>query len=443
MKKRRLCIAATAICLLLSGCTSLSLSSPDILTPPKAEGNQAEIQELILNSADSSHYEMVYPRQGDYKSSVIFVNLDGDSDDEAIAMFTCDKEAVKVLVADKEKEKYVSLTECTVYAPMLDQVEIADFGGDEKAILLSYPGSSPTLESLTVISPGDGVQHDLINTCAAHVVGDYDGDQTDDLLTLALADGENLPTARLFTGSDGAITEQSSCEISSDTKDYVGLSFGKICNEISGAVIDAVNTDGRYSTQLICYDYNVRSIINPLYVNDGYDRTKRTAKVTSADIDRDGVIEIPLCAPMAYSQNEDDSTVCDRIDWSVYEYAQASFSTKQSAVLCDKLGFLLNLSTERADIVTARYTGENAMSVFLWEYKRGAPERTTKLLTVRRYDKAAYNSGKIIEAAAAENNTYIYTYVIDSEDDYYTFTDDEVKNSIVLFEEPSDGDPLK
>ncbi len=442
MKKRRICVAAAVICLLLSGCTSLSLNSPDILTPPKAEGSQAEIQELIKKSAGKS-FEMVYPERGDYQSSVIFVNLDDDDDDEAIAMYTREKETVDLLVADKKNNNYTLLTEGTIHAPKIDRVELADFGGKTKEIVISYPGSSATLQSLTFLSVNGEDQDDMINSCAAHVIGDFNGDKIDDLMTLSPGDGENLPTARLYIGADGTREEQSSCEVASNIKEYVNLSFGKICDEMSGAVVDAVDNNGTYSTQIICYDYNQRSVINPLYVSDGFEKTKRTAAIRSADIDRDGIIEIPLCEPTDFSSNEDEGSVCDRIDWSSYEYTQADFSDKQSAILCEKLGFILNLTPEHADIVTARYTGENTMSVYLWEYKRNAAERTTKLLTVKRYKKEGFDNDAVLEAVAAENNNYIYTYIIETEDDYYRYTDDEVKDNIVLIEEPSDDAPLK
>lgn len=440
MKIRRVVIAA-AICLLLSGCNSLSLSSPDILTPPKAEGSQREIQDLIKDSVGSS-YEMIYPEGGEFKSSVIFSNLDDDDDDEAIALYTCDRETISVMVADIKDGRYSLLTEGAVHAPKIDRIEFSDFGSGVKDVLISYPGSSTALQSLTLL-PSDGSgQKDIINSCAAHVIGDFNGDNTTDLVTLALADGENLPTARLYIGNNGLPEEQSSCEISSEAKEYFNICFGKICDEISGAVVDAIDAQGKISTQILCYDYNQRGIINPLYVNDGFDSTKRTAAVASADIDRDGIIEIPLCKPMGYSADEDSSTVCDRIDWSNYEYTQASFTAKQSAILCEKLGFILNLSPEHAEVVTARYTGENSVTVYMWEYKRSSPERSTKLLTVKRYDKAGFDSEKVLEAVAAENNNYVYTYVVDADEGYYGYTDDEVKNNIVLIEDPTnDGSP--
>jgi hypothetical protein len=381
---------------------------------------------------------MVYPESGAYKRSVIFYDMDGDGDEEALAMYTCDSESVNIMLADNNNNSYSMLYETEIPAATLKQVEFVNFGSDSCQILLSYPGMSTAFESLTLLTVGEEVAEiDKQNPCSAHLVGDYNGDGTQDLLTLALSDGENLPMALLYTGANGALTEQSECEIASDVKEYLTLSFGKISDEVSGAVVDARDADGQYTTQLICFDYNARGIINPLYVSSIYNKTKRSAQVVSADIDRDGVIEIPICKPMDYSQNEESSAVCDRIDWSSYDYTQLNLVVKQSAILCDRLGFLLNLSPGHSEIVTARYTGENSMAIFLWEYKHNTPERTSKLVTIKRYDRSSFNKSASTEAIAAENNAYIYTYVIEPEVEYYGYTDDEITDNIVLIENTS------
>ena len=64
-------------------------------------------------------------------------------------------------------------------------------------------------------------------------------------------------------------------------------------------------------------------------------------------------------------------------------------------------------------------------------------------MTVKRYDKESYDANTVLEAVAAENNTHVYTYVIDTEEGYYGYTDDEVKNNLVLIEDPTIDDPQK
>lgn len=440
MNKLRFAALAAVLCLTLSGCSALSLNGPDLLTPPNAQGNQAQIQKLIQKNAGSK-YEMVYPKGGEYQSSVIFHDLDGDGYEEAVAMYTTDRETMRILIADNIGSSYKQLAECPISAVRPDTVEFADFDGDGKdEILVCYPGSAAALKSLTVITAGSEVdQKDMLNACSAHLIGDYNGDGIKDLLTLAVADGTTLPTARLMIDSGEGLKEQSVCEVASDVTQYASLSFGKINDEITGAVVDGINPNGEYSTQLICYDYNVRGIINPLYLNNNYINTRRAAAITSADINRDGIIEIPLCSAMEYAQNEDSASVCDRIDWSNYDYQQIELVTKQSAVLCDRLGFLLNLDAERAEIVTARYTGENSMALYLWEYKHSTPTRTIKLLSIKRYEKSDYDKDSVLEAVAGENSDYVYTYVIESEEGYYAYTDQAVTDNFVLIDTQPEG----
>ncbi|GEM_PF-861376 len=440
MKKHRVAACAAVLCLLLSGCSGLSLNGPDILTPPNAEGDQAEIQQLIRNSVGKS-YEMVYPEKGEYKSSVIFKDLTGDGVDEGVAMYTPDSESVRILIAGKDGDSYRLITEGAVQSPRLERVEFADLYGDGTSeVIVSCKGSAAEFQTIAILSSdGKTAQKDYVNACADHLIGDMDSNGRDDLLTLALADGENLPTARLFTADDGELSEIASCEIASDTREYVNLLYGKISSETVGAVIDARDLDGNYSTQIICYDYNAPGLVNPLYVGSSYNKTKRASAIASADIDRDDIIEIPLCNKMDFSSNEDSASVCDRIDWCSYNYAQLALVTKQSAILCDRLGFILNLAPEHADIVTARYTGENSMSVYLWEYKGSTPERTTKLVTIKRYDRSGFDENSVPEAIAGRNSTYVYTYVIDSQEGFYGYTDDEVTNNFVILEGPSAG----
>ena len=434
MKKRRVIIAAAILCLMLSGCSGLSLSGSDILAPPKAEGELAKILELVQESAGGKKYEMVYPASGEYQSSVIFRDLDNDGEEEAVAMYSVNPKEINVLIADPSGGGYQTTAECTVPARRLSRIEFPDFNGDGMPeILLSYPGASAQRQSLTVISLKDEAdQADMPNTCAAHLVGDFNADGTADLLTLALSDGKTLPMAELFVGTDSGLVRQSSCEVASEAKEYTSVKFGSITEDTQGAVIDAKCAGGDYTTQLICYDESAHGVINPLYVSSSYESTKRSVAINSADIDGDGVTEIPLCSLMDYAPNEDASSVCNRIDWSCYDYNELALTVKQSAILCDKLGFMLRLTPEHADIVTARYTEGNTATVYLWEYKRSNPERTAKLLTIRRYDKNAYNVETVYESVAGQNSSCIYTYVLDADAGSYGYTAEEVESNFFI-----------
>ncbi|MBQ1475503.1 MAG: hypothetical protein IIZ32_09415 [Ruminococcus sp.] len=58
MKRYRMIAAVTAVAALLSGCTSLSLNGRDILSPPHAAGDRADIQQMIEKDA-GRNYELI------------------------------------------------------------------------------------------------------------------------------------------------------------------------------------------------------------------------------------------------------------------------------------------------------------------------------------------------------------------------------------------------
>ena len=64
MKVQRMLAAVMITAVLLTGCTSLSLNDPDILTPPKAGGDRAQVQSIIEKDAKGA-YTLIYPESGE------------------------------------------------------------------------------------------------------------------------------------------------------------------------------------------------------------------------------------------------------------------------------------------------------------------------------------------------------------------------------------------
>ena len=58
---------------LFSGC-SLGLNDPALLSPPKITGREAELENLISQTADGS-YKLKYPLSGEFRSAIITEDL--------------------------------------------------------------------------------------------------------------------------------------------------------------------------------------------------------------------------------------------------------------------------------------------------------------------------------------------------------------------------------
>lgn len=72
--------------LCMSGCNISDFSADNLLRPPKAVGDEAEIEQLIAQTADSG-YTLKYPKNGKFRSAIIMTDLDGNESNEAVAFF--------------------------------------------------------------------------------------------------------------------------------------------------------------------------------------------------------------------------------------------------------------------------------------------------------------------------------------------------------------------
>ena len=84
MRTKLIC-ALLALCLFCSGCSVMDLDTQNLMSPPKATGDKADIQRVIEESAGS--YTFKYPQKGDYRSAVIMHDINGDGTDEAVAFY--------------------------------------------------------------------------------------------------------------------------------------------------------------------------------------------------------------------------------------------------------------------------------------------------------------------------------------------------------------------
>lgn len=431
MKRFRLIAALVILCLMLSACDSLSLTGPDLLSPPRAQGDQARILSLIDESAGSD-YTMIYPATGDYKSAVIFHDLDRDGKEEAAALYRGADGVSHILIAARNGDSYTAVGEGVINSSSVDRVDFCDLDRDGREELVTcYPDVSSPLSTVSVIHVDDAVtQTDMPTCCTSYLPGDYDGDGMQDLLLISLSSMITPASARLITYSEGSFGEMAACSMDDSVSELSRMTFGLISDDTVGAVIDCRNTAGEYTTQILYYDAASRSLLNPLFIYSGYQNTRRPTAIMSADVDRDNVIEIPICSMTDYADDEDVSAVCRKVTWNRYSPDAMTLVFKKTAILCDGMGFLLNLSDERTGNVTARYTGENSVTFYEWGFHGVRHEKGDELLTIRRYDKENYDSTRVIEAVLCETNTAVYTYTLTENEESYTA--DEVVAAFAL-----------
>ena len=430
MRIQHITAAVAAAALLLSGCSSMSLNSSEILAPPRAAGDRAGIQKMIEDDT-GGRYELIYPSNSDHKSGVITHDLNADGVDEAVALYKGSDGKAHVMIAEKQGDSYRSAGVEALSSTSVIDLRFADVDGSGREEVIIGCGEDTDSAVLSAFfTDGEPSMVTVAKGFIDYITGDFDGDSRDDILVLIPASAEASAKADLMICGDNGFESKSSCEVDSSIKTYAKLTFSNVNDGQKGALLDGVTPDDKYTTQVLYYDSADKTLINPLFVASGYRDTSRTQKVFSTDIDGDGITEFPLCGLSEHNKKDDISTVCPLVLWCRYETTQLAPVAKDYTMLCDQAGFQLRVDEEQTRTLTARYDAD-AFTLHEVEYKDNEPQTGRTILTVRRYEPGSFDSSSSSEVVLYENSTATYTYTLA---DNSPFTDETVKNSFIPME---------
>ncbi len=166
-----------------------------------------------------------------------------------------------------------------------------------------------------------------------------------------------------------------------------------------GVAVDGKRGDETFCTQIIYYDSKRDQLVNPLAgKTDGsgaLNPTLRSDAVFSADINNDGVIDVPTVAPMFASAEESGAAVCNMTVWNNYDPVTESFDKLlvpvMNTVINSKDGYYFVMPERWIGKVTARSDPETReMTFYLWDEDKS--RIGDKLLTLFRYTEQQWSN---------------------------------------------------
>lgn len=429
--KKLFAIVCIALVLMLSGCSSVGFESTNIMCPPKATGNKAQIQKLI-DKQTSGEYVLKYPKSGSNRSSIILHNFDDDETEEAIAFYSDkDGEHIHALFVEYIEDSYSVIEDILVEASGVDRIDFADLDGDGTyEILVGYSVSTSSQNVLSIYSYSESItQYDISCSYSSLVTGDFTYDKREDILLISLYSGDIAAKANLMIFNDNTLTELGSTELDSDITQLAQVSYGQISYGTYGAVLDGISTTGDYTTQVVLFDPSRPALLNPLYIYSGYSDTRRSTQICSLDYDKDELIDIPVCSLMMYDSTEDIQTVARHIRWSNMNTDNYSLSTSISTIFCSADGYLLTMPSKWSETATARYDSSlRELTVYACEYVENTLTLTDELVTIKAYSEDDFrkDSTGFIEFLRAGST--VYAYSIGNTENYLSITGDEISS---------------
>lgn len=439
MKKRiLLMLVAAVLTLTLSGCSGFTLNVSELMRPPKAGGENAEIQELI-DSYAGGDYTLKYPQNGSYRTAVTTVDLDGDSRQEAIAFYlpAGDAQTIHLLVMKETEDEWIVIGDHISGSTTVNEIQFADLDGDGvKEIAVGWSSYNSLINNLSfyLVSDRESTEIPTNYTYSSMLTGHFSSTDREQVMLLTLLSADKPATASLISINDtkNSIYTISEAGIDNDVVSFSQLLVGNVCDGQNGVVIDGVTAEGTYSTQILYYDKLFEELIPVSFTRDEpTNQATRSYAILSRDMDNDGVIEIPNAFKLPIDKKVADVVPIAMVYWCEYTSLGTLKIDKKSAASL-VYGFYFDIPEDWDNNFTAYANFSTNEIVFCkWDSKNGIGE---ELLCIKMFTQKAFSDGVSAKGYTklSESDRYVYAFKVPQSNSPMLLTNEEITERFTL-----------
>ena len=403
MKKKLFAMLLLCLCLCFSfsGC-NLTLQAVDkMMHPPALSGENAGIQKAFEKAVNDKNIVMKTPTTGDYRSSFILYDFDGDGEDEAIALYSysTDETAVYLHFLDCRDGEWLSIADIKGSGSEVYKIDFCDMNSDGRSEIVVCWSlyESRGNKIMTVYEPDSSsgtfvLRSILTENYSQSITCDIDTDGKAEIFNVIISSSSdiNKTYGRLFKMDDSG-----SIYLAGETEMTPAVSISLLKCETGSnphIFVDSVISDSAVITDVIgLSDGKPVSLLTSGNSSDS-PATERSSKLSFADIDKDGRFEIPVSLPLpnSYSVSGDDTEPLSLTVWygldngALYEKSERlmlysssymfSFDKKWVGTVCVKNDIQERTSTFYLYDSTAQKNGAELFSVVTvpstdWQHK--------------------------------------------------------------------------
>ena len=439
MKKRiLLIILAVALLFALSGCEMVSFDVSELMSPPKATGEKADIQKLIDKEAETE-YTLKYPQNGSFRSAITTIDFDSDGDDEAIAFYlpTGEAQTIHLLIMDRIDDEWTVVGNHTSKSTMVDRLQFADLDGDGiREIVVGYSTYNTLINDMSVyLVNSDNTSTEIVSDkkYSDFLCGDFTSCGKDELLLLSLYTPDRPASAALVALNDtkNSLYCVSETPIDADVTSFAKLQTGNVFEGQFGAVLDGVTSSGAYNTQILYYNSYFSQLLRMSFTEDvPSNQMVRNYAVLSQDIDGDSVIEIPNTFKMKIDPTQTDSVPAALIYWC--EYSSLGYlctDNIQAASLVYGCRFSIPDTWQNYTANVNYSTSEITFYEWTEEDTQGEPLLVIKMFTHDQFSDGTSAKGY---TELARNDSYVYAFLTFETNSSMLLTNEEIIEAFSL-----------
>ena len=323
-KKLWLLGALMALCTLLSACSGFNPVTEELMKPPRLTAEQKEIDDALHDAVIASNISFKYPKTGDYRSSFVFHDIDGDCEEEAIVFYAVNfNDYTRLSIMDRIDGQWRSVCE---KAGVDRDVEFIDFarisGRPQDDIIIGWSSAEREEMEMNVYSYEDGELESILDSNRsdtsynAYLIDDFNADGLSDICMLSRDSGTRAQSSwiKLVTYDGYNVTITSELPLSESILHFAGTTSGQLtlANPQKAIFIDEMIGGGELVTEVftisdrvlvpvIGYDLEYAQEEGSELTEEEmeqasslYEQTRRADETAICmDINGDGVIEIP------------------------------------------------------------------------------------------------------------------------------------------------------
>lgn len=366
--------------LVLSACSANV--SEDLYALPKQSETYYDLQ-YAIDQIMTPGASYAGPLTGSDQQSVQLVDLDGDTDDEAVVFLkTMGELPLKAYVFDRTENSYTNIAVIEGEGSGFDTVEYVQLDGEPGyEILLGRRLSDQILRSLTAYSCQNGKMTELMTcTYSEFKVVDLDADERKDVFVLRLEAEERAGIAELYRWHNDRMERDQEASMSVGAKQIKRIISGCLEGGAPAVFVASAYEEDTIITDIFAVrDDALRNIATGGELGVSA-QTVRSYNVYATDIDADGVIELPLpLALPSYEVGEETQWIIEWYSLTIDGRAKIKMTTYHNY----PAGWYLTLPEHWRDQITvSRQTLQEGISAVKVSQWRGYDEDPVEIVTI-------------------------------------------------------------
>lgn len=349
----------------LCGCTPTLTGVDNLMRPPKLSGENAGIEEAFSRATANRSIKMKTPTTGEYRSAYVLKDIDGDAEEEVIT-FYCnanDETAVYMHILDRIEDRWETVADIKGKGSEVDKIDFCDMNGDGVSeivvcwSLFESSGSKVMTVYTAAFGKNTGTVRELASEPFSQMVHiDMNADENDDILLVLLTseNGKNRTVAKLLMmDSDfgiycpGSVALIPALRVSS----LQSQKANRADNLQALVYADCVLNETTAVTEIIYWDAQASCLCAPLTADNASDapQTARAVNLLTADVEKDGRLEIPTAKPLenAVTVNSSDEQPLELTTWLRFD--GESLQVKTQGLMINSSAYMFRLSEAEAE----------------------------------------------------------------------------------------------